>query len=140
MTHYLDTNFVYAILFADAHTARAFQWLRTNAKGLVVGDWAAAEIAALVGRRVRSGLMIASDAQAGMADFDAFLSSKAQTLPLSSSAGALAVELARDPLLKLSAADALHLASAADRGLVLVSFDARLAEAARSRAYPFEIP
>ena len=46
MTHYLDTNFVYAILFADAHTARAFQWLRTNAKGLVVGDWAAAEIAA----------------------------------------------------------------------------------------------
>jgi predicted nucleic acid-binding protein len=50
------------------------------------------------------------------------------------------VDLARDPLLKLSAADALHLASAADGGHILVTFDARLADAARARAVPLEMP
>jgi predicted nucleic acid-binding protein len=76
----------------------------------------------------------------GIGDFDAFLANKAGTFALSPSAGALAAELARDPLLKLSAADALHLASAADGGYVLVTFDARLADAARARTYAVEIP
>jgi len=140
LTHYLDTNFLYSILFADAHTARAFAWLSRTAAGLIVGDWAATELFSLVQRRVRSGLTTAGDARAGLVDFDAFLSSKALTLPLSASAGALAVALARDSALKLSAADALHLAAAADGGHILVSFDLRLTEAARMRAYPFVVP
>ena len=121
MTYYLDTNLVYSILFADAHTIRAFDWLRKTTNGLIVGDWTATEVFALVHRRVRSGLLIPSDAQAGLADFDTFVSRHAQSQGLSRSAGALAVNLARDPRLKLSAADALHPAAAADGGHVLVS-------------------
>ncbi len=136
MSFYLDTNFVYSILFADAHTPRAFGWLGVNPSQLHVGDWVATELFALVNRRARSGLVAQDLAKAALADFDAFVSSKAQSLALSPSAGALAATLARDPLLKLSAADALHLASAADGGHVLVTFDVRLADAARTRAYP----
>jgi predicted nucleic acid-binding protein len=140
VTFYLDTNFIFSILFADANTTRAFHWLKKTANGLVIEDWAAIELDALVHRRTRSGLMRERDAQAGLADFDAFVASKAQTLPLSASAGALAIDLARDPLLKLSAAAALHLAAAASAGQVLVSLDLRLTDAARARALPFEIP
>jgi predicted nucleic acid-binding protein len=140
LTFYLYTNFVYSILFADAHTTRAFNWLRKTARGLIVGSWTATEFFALVHRRVRSNLLSENDAQFALADFDAFVSGKAQMLTLSSSTGALAVDLARDPHLKLSAADALHLAAAADGGHVLVSFDRRLTDAAQLRAYPFEIP
>lgn len=54
--------------------------------------------------------------------------------------GALAALLARDPGLKLSAADALHLALSAEGGHCLVTFDVRLIEAARARGYSSEIP
>jgi uncharacterized protein len=100
----------------------------------------ATELFALVNRRARSGLIAQDIAQAALADFDAFVATKARGFALSPSAGALAAALARDPLLKLSAADALHLASAADGGHVLVTFDVRLADAARARAFPVAKP
>ena len=140
MTFYLDTNFVYSILFADAHTAPAFNWLRRTAGDLIVGDWTTTELFALVHRRVRAGLLTAMDAQLALADFDTFVSGNALILNLSPSAGLIAADLARDAALKLSAADALHLGAATDGGHVLVSFDQRLTEAARVRGYPFEIP
>ena len=128
------------MLFADAHTLRAFGWLRGNPHDLIIADWTAAELYALVNRRVRSSQMAPELAKAGLAEFDAFVSAKARRLALSPSAGALAASLARDPLLKLSAADALHFACAADGGHILVTFDARLADAAPMRDYPVEIP
>jgi predicted nucleic acid-binding protein len=140
MSFYLDTNVLYAFLFKDLHSQQIDLWLRGQLAPMVVGDWGKIEFYALVGRRVRGGALTADAAVQGIADFDAFLSTVAQTAPLSSSTGALAVDLARDPILKLSAADALHLAAAADGGHVLVSFDRRLTDAARLRAYPFETP
>ena len=140
MSFYLDTNAIYAFFFNDFHSTRIELWLSGQSAPIYIGDWGRIEFYALVGRRIRGGGLKNDAAALGIADFEAFLSSKAQPLPLSASAGALAVNLARDPALKLSAADALHLASAVDGGHVLVSFDARLTDAARIRAYPFEIP
>ena len=73
-------------------------------------------------------------------DFDDFAGNRSQRLSLSPAAGALAAALTRDPALKLSAADALHLALSADGGHCLVTFDARLAESARTRGLRAEIP
>jgi len=140
MSFYLDTNFVYSTLFADAHTSLALRWLRANPSDLNVCDWTATEMFALISRRARSGLIAQDVASAALADFDAFVTNRARSIALSPSAGALAANLARDPLLKLSAADALHLASAAEGGHVLVTFDVRLADAARARAFPMEMP
>ena len=140
MSFSLDTNFLVSILFADAHTARAFAWLGLGAIEINVSDWAATELFALVHRRVRAGLIAPDVAAAALIDFDAFMASRARRLPQSAAAGSHAADLARDAALKLSAADALHLALSADSGHSLVTFDQRLADAARARGYPVEIP
>ena len=140
MSFFLDTNAIYSFIFGDAHSARIDNWLQSQSGVLLIGDYVQTEFYALVGRRARGGGLTAQAASVGVADFAAFVARSAQTLALSPSAGALAVELARDPQLKLSAPDALHLASAADAGHVLVTFDQRLADAARARGYHAEIP
>jgi predicted nucleic acid-binding protein len=140
MSFYLDTNAIYSFIFGDSHSARMDNWLQAPSGLLIIGDYVQTEFHALVGRRVRGGGLTSHAASVGIADFDAFLARRAQTLALSPAAGALAVELARDPSLKLSAPDALHLACAAQGDHVLVTFDQRLADAARVRAYPVEMP
>ncbi|MGA9849960.1 MAG: type II toxin-antitoxin system VapC family toxin, partial [Roseiarcus sp.] len=105
-----------------------------------ISDWAATEFFALAHRRVRAGVLGADAANAALRDFDAFAGNSAQRLSHSAASGALAALLARDPGLKLSAADALHLALSAEGGHRLVTFDVRLIEAARARGYSSEIP
>ena len=65
---------------------------------------------------------------------DLWLKEKPRDIVLSRWAAALA----RDPALKLSAADALHLALCGEGGHSLVTFDLRLIEAARVRGYSVE--
>ncbi len=140
MSYCLDTNFLVSILFVDAQTDRAFAWLERVPEPTYVSDWAAAELFALVHRRTRAGLLGGDVAGAALLEFDGFAGSRARRLSISPAAGALAALLARDPALKLSAADALHLALSADGGHCLVTFDARLFEAAGMRGFNCEIP
>jgi predicted nucleic acid-binding protein len=136
----LDTNVLVSIFFADAHSSRAFAWLERVSEPIWVSDWAATEFFALAHRWVRAGLIGAETANAVLVDFDAFAGGRARRLSQSPAAGALAALLARDSGLKLSAADALQLALSAEGGHRLVTFDVRLAEAARARSFAFEIP
>jgi uncharacterized protein len=136
----LDTNVLVSIFFADAHSTRAFAWLERFAEPICISDWAATEFFALAHRRVRAGLLDADAANAALLDFDAFAGNRAQRLSHSAAAGARAAVLGRDPALKLSAADALHLALSAEGGHCLVTFDIRLAEAARVRGFDVEVP
>ncbi len=140
MSFYLDTNFIVSIHFPDVHTARSFDWLAARASRLVVSDWTAAEYYALVLRRVRTGTLSAMAASAAFAEFDAFAGGRAARAPMALVAGPRAAEMARDPELKLSAADALHMAISAEGGHCLVTFDKRLAEAARARGFAVETP
>jgi hypothetical protein len=89
---------------------------------------------------VGAGLLSADVANAALLDFDAFAGSCARHLPQTAASGALAALLERDPALKLSAADALHLALSAEGSHCLVTFDIRLAEAARARGSSVEVP
>ncbi len=140
MSYCLDTNFLVSFLFVDAHTARAFTWLEHVSEAIYVSDWAAAEFFALIYRRSRAGLLGADVAGAALLDFDDFAGNRARRLSHSPAAGALAAVLARDPALKLSAADALHLALSAEGGHCLVTFDVRLVEAANGRGFKVETP
>jgi predicted nucleic acid-binding protein len=140
VSYCLDTNFLVSILFADAHTARAFAWLERLPEPIYVSDWAATEFFALIRRRMRTGLLDADVADTALLEFDAFAGARARRLSHSATAGALAALLARDPTLKLSAADALHLALSAGGNHSLVTFDVRLAEAARAAGFNAEIP
>jgi uncharacterized protein len=139
VSYCLDTSFLVSVLFPDSHTSRAFAWLEGLPRTVYVSDWAATEFFALVHRRIRGGLD-REVAEAALLEFEAFASSRAQRLSQSAPAGAHASELGRDTELKLSAADALHLALSAGGRHCLVTFDARLAEAARAAGFRAEIP
>jgi uncharacterized protein len=136
----LDTSFLVSVLFPDSHTPRAFAWLERLPRAIYISDWAATEFFALVRRRIRAGLVDPEAAETALLEFEAFASSRAQRLSQSATVGAHAAELARDPELKLSAADALHLALSAGGRHCLVTFDVRLAEAARAAGFLAEIP
>jgi uncharacterized protein len=140
VSYCLDTNFLVSILFVDAHTSTAFAWLERSPAELYVSDWVATELFALIQRRVRAGVLKKDVAAAAVLEFDDFVGSRTTRLRLSAGIGAHAAHLARDSGLKLSAADALHLALSAESGYCLVTFDLRLAEAARARGCPVEIP
>jgi predicted nucleic acid-binding protein len=140
VSYCLDTSFLVSILFPDPHTSRAFAWLEALPRTIYVSDWAATEFFALVRRRTRTALVNPEVAEAALVEFEAFASSRAQRLPQSAPAGAHAAELARAPELKLSAADALHLALSAEGCHCLVTFDARLADAALAAGFRAEIP
>jgi predicted nucleic acid-binding protein len=79
-------------------------------------------------------------ADAALLEFQAFAERRAERLSQCASAGALAAQLARDAALKLSAADALHLALSTEGPHGLVTFDLRLAEAAQAAGFSAEIP
>ncbi len=128
---YLDTSAVYSFVFEDAHSAKIDRWIDKNRSVLVVSDWLETEFFALVNRRVRTGGLTHDAADIGLADFETLVRESAQRIRLSPVVGARATQLARDPKLKLSAADALHLALSAEDGHCLVTFDMRLAEAGR---------
>jgi hypothetical protein len=69
---YLDACVLVALLMVDALTARADAFLRTNTPTMIVGDFAAAEFASAVARRVRIGDITADEARSGCSAFDAW--------------------------------------------------------------------
>jgi predicted nucleic acid-binding protein len=140
VSYCLDMSFLVSVLFPDSHTSSAFASLERLPRAIYVSDWAATEFFALVRRRTRAGLVDPQVAEGTLLEFEAFAMSRAQRLAQSALAGAHAAELARDPDLKLSAADALHLALSESGRHCLVTFDARLAEAARAGGFRAEIP
>src|SRR5947209_4356843 len=57
----------------DALTARAEKFLRTQTPVLIVSDFAAAEFAAAIARRVRIGATKIADARRGFSTFDVWI-------------------------------------------------------------------
>jgi predicted nucleic acid-binding protein len=122
---------------ADAHTVRAHAWLRAAPDSLMVADLARLEFADVLSRAVRSGRFTKADYDRLLRRFDAFCARQAA---YSHEADDFldAERFVRDLSTKLSAPDALHLASARKAGAALATFDRRLAEAAKAAAVAVE--
>jgi predicted nucleic acid-binding protein len=99
---------------------------------LIVSDLVRLEFAAVVSRAVRMGRFDVEAAARALLGFDEF---REASLPMSHARDdfELAEKLVRDFGTKLSAPDALHLASARNSGAALATFDVRLADAARTQ-------
>jgi len=140
LSFYLDTNVLLSLFFQDAGSDAAAKWLEHALAPFAISDWSEAEFHAVVNRWVRSGALSLSAAKSGAGDFDEFARMFTSRLQLSAGAGELAAQMTRDAAMKLAAADALHLALAVSGGHSLVTFDQRLAEAARQCAADVIIP
>jgi len=127
---YLDTSVLLSIVARDSNSEKAGAWYESLQASVVISDLADLEVCAVVSRELRAKRFTRAAADRALSDFDSLRATSERSTP-DAQDFALADRLARDETLKLSAADALHLATAKNGGARLATFDLRLAEAAR---------
>lgn len=131
MIVYLDTSVVLSIVALDSNSETAGAWYGSLQAAVVISDLADLEVCAVVSRELRAKRFSRSVADRALSDFDSLRAASERSTP-DAQDFALADRLVRDYSTKLTAADALHLASAKNGGARLATFDVRLAEAARA--------
>ena len=132
MSLYLDASVVVALIIADIHSARAEALLAQHRSLVVVSDFAAAELASTLARRLRMGLLTPDEARTALTDFDAWASTTARRASIRTADVGFADGLLRRFDQPLRTPDALHLAVAFRIGATLATFDTRMATAARA--------
>ena len=132
MTLYLDASLLVALLTNDALTARADALLRSNMPTLVVSDFAAAEFASALARRVRTREITAEEAYIAFSRFDAWKARATQRADTTAADVRAAEAFLRRLDLTLRTADALNIAIAQRVGATLATFDKRMASSARA--------
>lgn len=128
---YLDTSVLVAMFTPDATSARADRLLAQGAIVPAISDWARAEFAAAVARKVRTGDVTADGAQVAFSEFDVWLARigpTANALPADIEASSTWL---RRLDLGLRAPDALHISIALRTADALATFDQKMAEAAK---------
>jgi len=129
---YFDASLIVAIFLEDAHNDRADAYLSGARPTATISDFAAAEVAAVIGVRVRRGELDHAGARAAMAEFDAWRSRAAQAYSLRAGDVAAADDLLRRLDFTLRAPDAIHLAIVSGARLQLATFDRRMSECAEA--------
>ena len=132
MRRYLDTSVLVSILVDEPRSQLAREWWKRASGENVISAFAALEIAAVVSRRVRTGVSTEDEACEVLRDFDLLRDACGSHVHRRADFD-LAEELIRDFPTKLAAPDALHLAAAINLNATLVTFDERLTVAARMR-------
>ena len=113
----------------DANSARADHLIGSTEAKLFVSDWARAEFAAVVARRVRGRQLEIAGAMETFADFDRWAFT-CDRVGLEAGDSQRAERFLRNVSAPLRAPDALHLAIAARAGCELATFDPQLRGAA----------
>jgi predicted nucleic acid-binding protein len=129
---YFDTSTILSIILVDSHSEKAGRWYRSMQASVIVSDLAGLEVCAVVSRQFRAKRLSRSSADNALSDFEAFRA-ESERMTCGPNEFGLAEKLIRNFETKLSAPDALHLASAKNAGAALATLDVRLAEAARGQ-------
>ncbi len=132
MNLYLDASVLVALLTTDALSTRADALLRALRPITLVSDFATAEFASALARRVRTGELATSLAHAAFANLDIWCARSAQTVETDATDVRAATFLLRRLDLPLRTADAINIAIAQRAGARLATFDAKMATAARA--------
>lgn len=120
------------MLAADVLTARAYSLVGSFSPVLLVSDFAAAEFASALARRVRTGELATDKAREAFADFDGWTARAARRIETAAADVRAAEAFLRRLNLTSRAPDALNIAIAQRTGAALATFDERMAVAARA--------
>lgn len=131
MRAYLDASFLIALFTNDAFSARAEQLLEPEKPVLLISDFACAEFASAVAKRVRVEQFGIGDARLTLSNFDAWMSRGSQHVSMTSSDIKVAEAYLRRLDLTLRTPDALHIAMVQRTGATLLTFDEKMAACAR---------
>jgi hypothetical protein len=140
MDCYLDASVLLPRLIIEPDTPAVDQFLLGWTDGLVVSEFAAAEVGSAISRLVRMGMLPANDGLATLADFDTWRGARAIATEIETADVRLAGVFVRRFDLMLRAPDALHAAICRRLGLMLVTLDQRLAAAAGALGLTVIIP
>jgi predicted nucleic acid-binding protein len=140
MSTYLDASFLVPTLIEEAGSGAAKAYLLATEQELLVSEFAAAEVASALSRLVRLRLLAAADAEARLADFEAWRAAASSRVDMHPADARLAYTFVRRFELMLRAADALHLAMTARLDASLVTLDRRLERAAQELGIAVEVP
>jgi uncharacterized protein len=135
---YLDASVLVALLTDDPLTGRADAFMRTEKPVLVVSDFAAAEFASAIARRVRTGEITPDEARVGFSAFDAWTARVTRREQTKAADVSAAEAFLRRLDLNLRTADALNIAIAQRVGAALLTFDEKMAASARKLRTPME--
>jgi predicted nucleic acid-binding protein len=132
---YLDASVVVALFTADEFTDRAVS-LFDRERLVFVSDLAEAEFASSLSRRVRMKEMSRRNALAAFEALDEWTGTKANPVATERADVRLASTFLRRLDLPLRTMDATHIAIARRFEATLATFDARMAESARTLGVP----
>jgi predicted nucleic acid-binding protein len=124
---YLDASILVSLFIIDSQTARADRFLRSGPGAIVVSDFAAAEFAAVVGRKTRTGDLDVDEREAVFADFDIWTRQTVRIAGTTANDIATAISFLRRRDLTLRAPDAINIALSQRLGTALATFDQRMA-------------
>lgn len=127
------------MIIVDVNSPSVGRWYESLNASVIISDLANLEVSAVISREFRMRRYTRAQADKAVGEFDA-LRAHSDRMAHRPRDFDLAELLIRDYSTKLSAPDALHLASAKNAGAVLATLDPTLADAARAQgveAAPF---
>jgi uncharacterized protein len=130
LSAYADASPLVALFTPDAFSDRADIFVRDQRPVILVSDFAAAEFASALAKRVRTREISTDEAREAFLAFDAWARFRGARLETTSSDVAAAERILRRLELNLRAPDAINIAIADRYGAALATFDIRMADAA----------
>jgi uncharacterized protein len=140
LSWYLDASAMLPILIKEPTSAVVDAFMSTIQQELWVSDFAAAEVASALSRLVRAGRLQASEGTACLSDFDVWRAAMTRPAEIHAVDVRVAGSYVRQFDLALRVPEALHLAIARRRDLVLVTLDRRMVAAAKELGVAVEVP
>lgn len=132
MSLYLDTSVIIPLILPDALVGRAESFRARARDVLIVSDYAGLEFSSAVSRRVRARELSGEDGAKALEVFDLWRVHRARGTLIESGDVARAETYVRLVDVTLRGPDAIHIAIAQRLGATLVTFDRRMAAAART--------
>jgi predicted nucleic acid-binding protein len=128
---YLDASVIVALLTNDLFTSRADAYIRSHPDILIVSDFAGAEFASVIARRVRTREVTERVARRAFAEFDAWTARNTERTETTTVDVTTATRALRRLDLTLRTADAMNLAIAQRIDATLMTFDEKMTVAAK---------
>ena len=132
MSVYVDANVLVALFTDDPLTGRAETFLRNQSPRLIVSDFAAAEFASAIARRLRMKEIAPDGGREAFSNFDAWIARGSSRAQITSADVAGATAFLRRLDIALRAPDAIHIAIAQRLDADLLTFDDQMAAGARA--------